>query len=425
MSEKAAAMSATHPPSPQDLVIVDTSSPPDGGYGWVVVCCCLAFNCFTWGVTSSYGVYLSQYLSTGLFPEATPLDYGFVGGFNFAFAMLVAPLVTILTREFGKHWTLSIGALLQCGGYVAASFTTKVWQLYLSQGTLVGMGIGFIIIPSVAILSQWFSRKRTIANGISSAGSGLGGMLFSWGTAAMIRRIGLRWTLRGTGIVTLAANLIATVFIRDRNQHIQPPQLAFDIRLVRRYEVALLLLWAFVTMFGYITLLFSLSDFALSIGLSPSQATDIVGFLNLGTAAGRPIIGVVSDKYQKIETAGVLTLVCGVSCFAFWLPATEFGLTVFFAILCGAILGVFWMTIGPLCAEVVGLKDLPSALSLAWTTIIIPTACSEPIALQLRRPGSPREYLYPQIFAGLSYIVASGIMYELRRVMRKKRDAIL
>ena len=96
-------------------------------------------------------------------------------------------------------------------------------------------------------------------------------------------------------------------------------------------------------MFGYTTLLFSLSDFATSIHLSRSQATDIVGFLNLGTAVGRPLIGILSDRFSRTNTAAVLTLVCGLICFALWLPATSFGLTVFFALICGAILGVFWM----------------------------------------------------------------------------------
>lgn len=271
------------------------------------------------------------------------MDYGFVGGFNFAFAMLVGPLATILTRIFGKKLTLSIGAILQCGGFIAASFATKIWQLYLSHGALVGAGIGFVIVPSMAILSQWFSSKRSVANGISSAGSGIGGMVFSWGTDAMINRVGLSWTLRATGAVTLTAILMATLPMRDRNLYIKPPQLAFDLSLLQRREMVLVLLWAFLSMFGYITLLFSLSDFALSIGLSQAQATDVVGFLNLGTAVGRPIIGIISDRYQAVETAGALTLLCGLSCFAFWLPATGFGLTIFFSLLCGAILGVFWM----------------------------------------------------------------------------------
>lgn len=96
-------------------------------------------------------------------------------------------------------------------------------------------------------------------------------------------------------------------------------------------------------MFGYITLLFSLSDFALSIGLSCDETTNIVGFLNLSTAVGRPIIGFISDRYARVNTAGVLTFSCGIICFAFWMPATTYSLTVFFSLLCGAFLGVFWM----------------------------------------------------------------------------------
>ena len=106
-------------------------------------------------------MYLSEYLTSGAFPEAKPLDYGFVGGFNFAFAMILAPLATYLARRFGKQPVLFAGSIIQCSGYVAASFATKISHLYLSQGLLVGCGIGFIIIPSMAILSQWFSRRRS------------------------------------------------------------------------------------------------------------------------------------------------------------------------------------------------------------------------------------------------------------------------
>lgn len=159
----------------------------------------------------------------------------------------------------------------------------------------------------------------------------------------MIQHISLQWALRITGVVALVANLTAVLFIWDRNQAIRLPQLGFDTNLLRRYDVFLLLSWAFMSMLGYIVLLFSLSDFALSIGLSHAQATDMVGLLNIGTAIGRPIIGIFSDRWSRIDIAGVLTLACGLSCFAFWVPAMSYGLTAFFVILCGAIIGVFWM----------------------------------------------------------------------------------
>jgi predicted MFS family arabinose efflux permease len=308
--------------------------------------------------------------------------------------MLIAPVVTIFVRKFGIHKTMLAGLVFESGGYIAASFTSRIWHLYLSQGILVGCGIGFLYIPSLPILSQWFLHKRSLANGISAAGSGVGGAAFTWGTEAIIQRLGIGWALRITGLIALCANFAAILVIRDRNHLIQPSQLGFDTKLLRRYEVILLLAWAFVSMLGYIVLLFSLSDFALSIGLSRSQATDLLGLLHVGTAVGRPIIGILSDRWSRIDTAGALTLLCGLSCFAFWLPAESFGLTVFFALLCGAIVGVFWMvclphqhastymvlpltsllvqTIGPLCVEVAGIKNLQSLLSLSWATVIIP-----------------------------------------------------
>lgn len=144
-------------------------------------------------------------------------------------------------------------------------------------------------------------------------------------------------------MIVFIMNLIAALLIRDRNLALKPTQRGFDRKLLRRYDVVLLLAWGFVSMLGYITVLFSLSDFALSIGLSRDQSSMVTALLNLGTVLGRSFIGVVSDRYGRIEVAGLLTFVCGVSVFAIWLPATSFWITTVFAISNGAILGVFWV----------------------------------------------------------------------------------
>lgn len=288
-------------------------------------------------------MYLSYYLNTNRYPDASKLEFALVGGFNFAFAIVAAPMVTALTHRFGKIMTMSTGIVLQTGGYIAAGFTDRIWQLMVTQGTLVGLGTGFIYVPSLPILSQWFEARRSLANGLASAGSGFGAALFAWSTRAIIDALGLRWAICITGLITFVLNTVATILIRDRNRHIRPPQLAFDTSLLTKYDVVLLLAWSFVSMLGYITLLFSLSDFALSIGLPPQRATDLIGFLNVGTTVGRPIIGIASDRFDRFDVAGALTFVCGLSCFAFWIPAQSYGLLVFFALLSGAILGVFWM----------------------------------------------------------------------------------
>ncbi|CAF9905442.1 MAG: hypothetical protein ALECFALPRED_000617 [Alectoria fallacina] len=406
------------PLSESELVV---DPPPDGGYGWVCVASVFIVNGFTWGVTASYGIYLAYYLSANIYPDASSIDFAFIGSLNFSMAMLVAPVVTILARKFGTQTPMLIGALLLGAGYISASFARRVWQLHLSQGMLVGFGVGFVSIPSIAILSQWFEKKRSLASGIGSAGSGIGGLIFSFATQAMIQNISLTWSLRITGIIASIMNVIAALMIRNRNKAIKPPQRGFDTKLLRRYDVFLLLSWAFISMLGYITILFSLSDFARSIGLSAGKAAAVSAFLNLGTAFGRPLVGVASDYFGRMETAGVLTLVCGIMCFAVWLPATSYGVTILFVVISGAFFGVFWMTIGPICVEVAGLVELASLLSLSWMSIVLPTTFAEVIALELRRPRSGHDYLYPQVFAGSAYVVASGCMYELRRFKQKQK----
>lgn len=54
----------------------------------------------------------------------------------------------------------------------------------------------------------------------------------------------------------------------------------------------------------------------------------------------------------------------------------------------------------------------------------MPRLVSEVIALKLRRPNTSHVYLYPQIFSGLSYLVACLCMLELARVLRKRRKPI-
>jgi len=56
--------------------------PPDGGYGWVCVACCFLINAHTWGINSSYGVFLSYYLANNYYPGATSLEFAFVGGLS-------------------------------------------------------------------------------------------------------------------------------------------------------------------------------------------------------------------------------------------------------------------------------------------------------------------------------------------------------
>lgn len=159
----------------------------------------------------------------------------------------------------------------------------------------------------------------------------------------MLDSLGLAWSLRITAAVAFSVNLTAMLLIRSRdNQILLPDQGIFNFHLLRSYHVLLLLGWSFVIMFGFITLMFSLSNYASTIGSSERDAAMVPAMLNLGAAIGRPVIGFASDYYGRVEVAGILTFTCGVLVFVLWIPTTTYGMLLLFAVVGGTILGIFW-----------------------------------------------------------------------------------
>ncbi|KKZ61753.1 hypothetical protein EMCG_03701 [[Emmonsia] crescens] len=389
--------------------------PPDGGYGWVCVACSAWINGNTWGVNSAYGVFLSYYLSNDIFPGASDLTYAFTGGLSMSCCLLIAPLVTHLVHLYGNRPILNVGVVLQTISFIGASFAKKQWQLFLSQGVCFGFGMGFLFIGSVGVTSQWFLRKRSIATSISAAGSGIGGLTYSLATGSMISRFGLGWTFRILGIITFVVNLIAANLIRDRNKATGSQYKAFHLPLLKRPEFLLLQGWGFFSLLGYVVVLFSLPNFALSIGLTAHQGSIVGALLNLGQGLGRPVVGLLSDRYGRLNMATIISLFCGIFCLAVWTPTQSMGLLCFFAIIMGTVAGTFWTTVVPVCAEVIGLPQLPSGLSIIWVLMVPPTTVSEPIAVLLKDNSKRnRAYLYAQLFAGLTYIAGALCLWVVR-----------
>ncbi|KAF5123883.1 putative transporter MCH2 [Metarhizium anisopliae] len=407
--------------------------PPNGGYGWVCTACVALVNAHTWGLNSSYGVFLAHYLANKTFPEATPLQYAFVGSLSISCALIISPVATICVREFGTKPTMFMGVIMETASLICASLASKIWHLFLTQGVLFGLGMGFLFTPSVGIVPQWFTTKRSLANGFSACGSGLGGLLYSFAAGAMIRDMGLDWAFRILGILAFVVNTACILLIKDRNKIIGSSQLAFDTTLLKRPEFLLLLGFGWFSMLGYVVLIFSLANYANQIGLGSSQAALISAFFNLGQGVGRPFVGYFSDQTGRINMSGFMTFLAGVFALVIWINAKVYGVLIFFAIICGSVAGTFWTTIGPVTAEVVGLKNVPSALCLTWLIIAMPCLFSEPIALQIvQGTGS---YLGTQLFTGLMYIAAAlclmavrgwkvGEMDEIARMLNESPDNI-
>ena len=69
---------------------------------------------------------------------------------------------------------IAFGSVFNVFGMVVIGFCSRYWQVILAQGVLVGLGSGCLFLPSIAILPQYFEKKRGLATGIGSSGSAFG-----------------------------------------------------------------------------------------------------------------------------------------------------------------------------------------------------------------------------------------------------------
>lgn len=393
------------------------STAPDGGYGWVVVGCQTTINAMTWGVNASYAVYLSHFTSADstYFPGTTTLQYTFVGGFSVGIALFVSPFATLLNNHYGHRVPMLLGCVLEATAFICASFARNFWELFMSQGFLFGVSMGLLFSPSVGIPSRWFTKRRALATGICAGGSGIGGIIFNLGTNAMIANISLAWAYRITAIVVFVCNLTATLLTRDphpRDMSAPRPsvrQSLFDHTQFHHPGFIYLLGWGIASLFGYVTLQFSISKFAVSsLHLTQTQGSNLAALLSAGMAVGRPLVGFIADTYGRINCAIVFTAMSGFLCLAFWLPLETYSAMVAFALIEGLVAGTFWSSVIPVTAELVGLRDLNASASIVWLVMSVPCTFATTLALEI--VGTSGDYARLIGFTGGMYLFAALIL---------------
>ena len=105
--------------------------------------------------------------------------------------------VGIVTGPLYDHGYLrsliTVGSILLFAGLLMTGLCSRYWHFILAQGIVVGLGSGFLFLPSIAVLPQYFEKRRALATGIGSSGSAIGLLLWS---SRWLRLIGvLRWNL--------------------------------------------------------------------------------------------------------------------------------------------------------------------------------------------------------------------------------------
>ena len=88
--------------------------------------------------------------------------------------------------------------------------------MLLSQGIAAGLGGGLIYIPSIAVISQYFHRRRALAMTLVAAGSSLGAVVHPIMLNNTLPRLGFAVAARANAGLVAGLLLVACPMMRLR-----------------------------------------------------------------------------------------------------------------------------------------------------------------------------------------------------------------
>ena len=138
-------------------------------------------------------------------------------GIRFLLFGLMAPFAAALINRFGMRRIALSALLLIAAGLLLSLAMTRVWQLVLLWGVVIGLGTGLTaLVLGVTVATRWFSTRRGLVTGLLTASSATGQLLFLPLLASVSERLGWRPAVAMVcGALALTAFAVL-VFMRDR-----------------------------------------------------------------------------------------------------------------------------------------------------------------------------------------------------------------
>ncbi|MSQ22140.1 MAG: MFS transporter [Dehalococcoidia bacterium] len=294
---------------------------------------------------------------------------------------LLSPIEGMLVDRVGPRVMVVSGMAIFGSGLIFLGFVHSLWMYYMAFIVIaLGSSIAGFVVVSTAV-NYWFRRRRTMALSLSQTGQGFGGVIlvpilvwaivvFGWREAA-IAAGGFSWVV-GIPIGLLMRHRPEQYGLRpDGDQEAvpgDPPELELKTKAspaaaLGRVDFTLgeairtPAFWLIGMGHGFSVMVvgavtthqFAHMEMSDGVGLSSASAALVVTVLNIVNIAGRFLVGLVGDRFDKRYIAAIGNLMGSVALAMFAL-AHSLGLAMGYAVL----FGISWGIRGPLMFSIRG-----------------------------------------------------------------------
>lgn len=295
-------------------------------YAWIILVGC----CFV--QAGGAGTIL---LSAGVYYVPICTDLGFARyeislwmTAYFVATIPATPLASKILERFDVRRPMSVSICVICCAIALMGTYTEIWQWIISGAVIGFFGSCVLMIPSAAMIGNWFAKRAGLAMGIASCASALCGVILSpvfnsiitvygWRTCYFVEAIivfvlCMPWALFvfklapcRVGACPYGLELQSQETIKKDEPCIGQVSLGIDVpykRAVRSASFVALFVFAGSAAFlgsGYDN---HLPGFAMSIGYSSTIGSLLLSALQLGSFTDKLLMGLLNDKIGVQKT---------------------------------------------------------------------------------------------------------------------------
>jgi MFS family permease len=393
----------------------------DSRRAWLTVVAAFFSSSVTLGTAYSFGAFFeSMSEEFDAAAGATAVVFG-ITTFSFFWLSIVTGR---MTDRFGPRLVLVVGAVAMFAGLMLTSRVQSLSVGYVTYGAGVGIAAACGYVPMVATVGGWFVRHRALAIGVAVAGIGVGTMVLSPLSAAMIDRYGWRDTYVVFAIGG-AAVLLACVPLVDRppgDGTPQPSRFGDALRspVFRRIHLSALALGlALFVPFVFV------GQYAKERGIDAVQAAVLVGVLGGSSVVSRVGFGSLVRRLGSFRLYRACFVIHGVSFLIWFVAGSSYAMLVLFVLVLGVGYGGFVALSPVLISDRMGVAGLGSILGVLYTAPGLGGLVGPPVAgWSIDRTGSYRWAIAGcLVCAALSVVLLTGLPVDDDGRLERAADA--
>ena len=326
---------------------------------------------------------------------------------------MLGGLITGPIYDKGYFRTLIItGAVLIPLGFMMTSLCKTYWQTVLAQAFMIGLGNACLFVPSVAILPQYFSTRKSLANGIATSGSSFGGIIYPIVFRQLYPHIGFAWATRVLGFISLATVWFSVAVMKPRVFPKQKRSLT-EFKAFKEPPYTLFCLGMFLGFVGFYGPCYYIGPYALQTGItSENLAFYLLPILNAASIAGRILPNFIADYTGAINLLTPAAAITGILALCWIRIHTQNGL-IAFAALYGFFSGGFVSLPPPALVTLTpDPRTLGTRMGQAFGTSALALLVGSPISGAILK--SSGGYLGFQLYSGITIFAGAAFLLAAR-----------